>query len=144
MCSCLLCQEGKPEDRENDSDCEPSDTYFDSEDKNHKLTTLPSIKSTENKDIGVSKRPSKAKSQKHSPKIFSPINSPRTSPKISSPDPVVQSKKQPTTMLRLLSCRATDSVSATSLPDSPRLRKDYSSSSPDSDGEVIVCLCLVF
>jgi hypothetical protein len=24
------------------------------------------------------------------------------------------------------------------------LRKDYSSSSPDSDGEVIVCLCLLF
>lgn len=130
-------QEAMPEDRENDSDCERSDTYIDSEDKNQKLVTLRSIESTEIKEIGLSKRLSKAKSQKHSPKIFSPINSPRTSPKISSPDPVVQSKKQPTTMLRLLSCRATDSVSATSLPDSPRLRKDYSSSSPDSDGEVI-------
>lgn len=70
-------REGKPGDRENDSDCEPSDTYFDSEDKNHKLKTLPSIKSTENKDIGVSKRPSKAKSQKHSPKICSPMEGTR-------------------------------------------------------------------
>ena len=129
-----------PEDRKNDSDCEQSDTYIDSEEKNQKLVTLSSIESTESKEIGLSKRPAKAKSQKHSPRAFSP----RTSPKISSPNPVVQYKKEHTTLSRLLSCRDTDSISATSLPDSPRLRKDYSSSSPDSDGEVIVCLCLVF
>ncbi|KAJ6352091.1 hypothetical protein OIU76_001329 [Salix suchowensis] len=125
-------QEAMPEDRKNDSDCEQSDTYIDSEEKNQKLVTLSSIESTESKEIGLSKRPAKAKSQKHSPRAFSP----RTSPKISSPNPVVQYKKEHTTS-RLLSCRDTDSISATSLPDSPRLRKDYSSSSPDSDGEVI-------
>ncbi|CAK7346186.1 unnamed protein product [Dovyalis caffra] len=130
-------QEIMPEDREAGSDCEPSDTYL-NEGKNHKLIPLRSMKSTENKEMGLSKRPAKPKSQKHSPKIFSPIDSPRISPKTSSPNnPAVQRKKEGTTMLRLLSCRAMDSATATSLPDSPRLSKDYSSSSPDSDGEVI-------
>ncbi|KAJ6920882.1 hypothetical protein NC651_014452 [Populus alba x Populus x berolinensis] len=54
-------QEAMPEDRENDSDCERSDTCFDSEDKNQKLVTLRSIESTEIKEIGNQKNRSRTR-----------------------------------------------------------------------------------
>ncbi|KAJ6681024.1 RING-TYPE E3 UBIQUITIN TRANSFERASE [Salix koriyanagi] len=103
-------QEAMPEDRKNDSDCEQSDTYIDSEEKNQKLVTLGSIESTESKEIGLSKRPAKAK----------------------EPESILPEHSLPELHQRLVLL-----THATSLPDSPRLRKDYSSSSPDSDGEVI-------
>lgn len=78
------------------------------------------------------------RSRVHSPTIFSPLISPKTSPK------VVLSPKPDTAAfaVRLLSVKITDSAVATSLPASPGMSNDYSISSADSDVEVIVWLKL--
>lgn len=129
MYSCLSCQEAILEQREDDSDCEPNDTDIDSY----------TINLTENKKFGPSRRSFKEINQRHSPTIFSPMDSPRASPKFTCQDPDVHSKKRSSPMLRLLSNRAVDPKIATASPDSPSMNNDYSTSSPDSDSEVIVC-----
>lgn len=84
--------------------------------------------------------PSEIKNQVHSSSIFSPLDSPGiTSPKHLSPNGDEYCEKEPISMLRLFSNRITDSTVATPLPESPHTRNDYSISSAESDGEVMVC-----
>lgn len=113
------------EEDEEDSDNEPSDANVDSDDRTHKLVLpLPQFK---------------MKNPLYSPTVFSPITSPKTSPQTSSPKPdVLQPKNEHASLLRLKSLRVTDSTVATSLPVSPSGITDYSISSAESDGEVIV------
>ncbi|KAM0972721.1 hypothetical protein ACFX13_016402 [Malus domestica] len=115
-------QEGIPEENEDESDYEANDA----------IVALDEKESVENV------QPSVRKSRIHTPSIFSPFQSPRTSPKILSPKPdSVQSKNEATSVLRLFSTRMTDSAITTSLPASPVISNEFSISSADSDCEVI-------
>nr|AZL93829.1 U-box/WD40 protein [Ceanothus thyrsiflorus] len=119
-------KEGLVEEDEDDSDYEPSDANVDSDDRRG------SSKKTEDKESGTILQQFKMKNPLYSPTLFSPITSPQTS----SPKPDVQPKNEPASSLRLKSIRVTDSTVATSLPVSPRVISDYSTSSAESDGEV--------
>lgn len=125
------------EEVEYDADYEPNDEY-----KNTKNLVSPRVKMTEVKETGAKGQETRPKSRSPSV-IFSPVDSPRSSSsKHSSPksDKQVPSPRPPSglgrkdspSMLRLLSSR----VSTASLPLSPHMSNDYSTSSADSDGEV--------
>ena len=93
------------------------------------------------KEIESTVQPTKLMNRTRSPSIFSPVDSPKTSSsKNSSPKPDLNFKKESKSILRLLSCRITDSNYPASLPISPCKGNDHSISSAESDGEVIVCL----
>ncbi|KAA8528755.1 hypothetical protein F0562_036110 [Nyssa sinensis] len=127
---------GIPEENEDDSDNEP-DAHLDSEDKANRLVHLSSMRMNNNAETRPNIQPTKVKSRIHSPAIFSPIDSPKTSsPKNSFPKPDMHCKKESMSVLRLLSNRAMDSTISISLPVSPHLPNDSSISSSDSDGEV--------
>lgn len=118
-----LFQEGIPEENEDESDYEANDANVALDEKESVENVQPSVR----------------KSRIHTPSIFSPFQSPKTSPKILSPKPdSVQSKNEATSVLRLLSTRMTDSAITTSLPASPVIGNEFSISSADSDCEVIV------
>ncbi|KAL6216259.1 hypothetical protein ACLB2K_009482 [Fragaria x ananassa] len=107
-----------PEENEDDSDYEPHD---------------PNLASDHEKDeAGGKVQLSVLRSRVHSPTIFSPLISPKTSPKVLTPKSDTHGSA-----LRLLSVRITDSAVATSLPASPGMSNDYSISSADTDVEVI-------
>lgn len=91
----------------------------------------------EKDEAGGKVQSSVLRSRVHSPTIFSPLISPKTSPKVLTPKSDTHGSA-----LRLLSVRITDSAVATSLPASPGMSNDYSISSADSDVEVIVCFKL--
>lgn len=118
-----MCQEGIPEEDGDESDYEPNDA---------------TVASDHEKESGQKVQLSVTKSRIHTPTIFSPFDSPKTSPKILSPKPDMQGKNEATSVLRLLSTRMTDSAIATSLPASPGMSNEYSISSADSDCELIV------
>ncbi|KAK9946928.1 hypothetical protein M0R45_012367 [Rubus argutus] len=109
-------QEDIPEENEDDSDYEPNDANMTSD---HEKETVGKVQS------------SVLRSRVHSPTIFSPLISPKTSPKVFSPKPDTAASA-----LRLLSVKITDSAVATSLPASPGMSNDYSISSADSDVQV--------
>ncbi|KAJ7966871.1 RING-type E3 ubiquitin transferase [Quillaja saponaria] len=117
------------EENEDDSDYEPYDTFVNLNDKN------VDMKMAEDEETEL--RPWSTKNQVHSPTIFSPLDSPRTPSKISSLNPDVKCKKEPDSVLRLLSSRITEAATSTSPILSPHLSNDYSISSADSDNEVI-------
>lgn len=130
------------EENEDNSDYEPDSAYMDSEDKTYQVVSHSSMKMNIYKEMGPKVQPPKIRSQLPSSTSFSSTDSPKTSLKISSPKSDSHYHKGPTSVLRLLSSHAMDSTVSTSLPVSPRLCKDSSISSADSDGEVIVCLSL--
>lgn len=81
---------------------------------------------------------SKSSSQKHSPAVFTPADSPKApTPKNSSPKADYHSKDS-SPMLRLLSSRPIDSKVFASGSCSP-LHQDPGTSSGDSDNETPVC-----
>ncbi|KAL7175142.1 hypothetical protein ACSBR2_028862 [Camellia fascicularis] len=147
-------QEGIPEEEEekeeeDDPDIEPdAQEYY--ENRAHKVVSFssfnfskddktdPNLKPKKvNEETVLNMQLKKVNSRMHSPAIMSPMDSPRTpSPKISSPKLDMHCKKERTSVLRLLSNRAMDSATSSSLPASPRLCTDSSISSADSDGEV--------
>lgn len=138
--SWILCQEGLLEENEDESDYDQDDASMDSNDKAQKLHSPGSSKTINDKETGENVQTSKMKALIHSPTVFSPLCSPKPfPPNMSSPKPEVQCRNnEPITLLRLKSVRLTDSASATSLPVSPPMSNDYSTSSVDSDGEAIV------
>lgn len=124
-------------------DYEPKDASIDSEDKPNEVQSSKGMKMAKDKEIGLPLTPTKLMNQTHSPSILSPVDSPKTSSsRNSSPNkPDVNSKKEAKSILRLLSCRITDSSDAASLPVSPCKSNDHSISPVDSDVEVVV-VCL--
>ncbi|KAM5565133.1 putative E3 ubiquitin-protein ligase LIN-1 [Rosa sericea] len=110
-------QECIPEENKDESDYEPNNA---------------NMASDHEKETGGKVQSSVLRSRVHSPTVFSPLISPKTSPKVSSPKPDTAASA-----LRLLSVKITDSAVATSLPASPGMSNDYSISSADSDVEVI-------
>ncbi|KAK6290419.1 hypothetical protein POUND7_001960 [Theobroma cacao] len=132
--------DGVPEENEDDSECEPNDASIDYEDQCNEVQSSKGMKMTKDKEIGSALQPKKLRNRTHSPSIFSPLDTPKTSSsKSSSPKPEGNSRKESKSILRLLSCRITDSSDPTSLPISPCKSNDHSISSGESDGEVIVC-----
>ncbi|KAK9164469.1 hypothetical protein Syun_005371 [Stephania yunnanensis] len=80
---------------------------------------------------------SKVQSLRKKEQVHSPIKSPKSpSPKIQSPNPHANSKREPEPILRLLSGRLATSIPA-SLPESPNQYNEYSMSLSDFDGEMI-------
>ncbi|KAK9165179.1 hypothetical protein Scep_000370 [Stephania cephalantha] len=80
---------------------------------------------------------SKVQSLRKKEQVHSPIKSPKSpSPKIQSPNPHANSKREPEPILRLLSGRLATSISA-SLPESPNQYNEHSMSLSDFDGEMI-------
>ncbi|GAY64555.1 hypothetical protein CUMW_234440 [Citrus unshiu] len=124
------------EENEYESDYEPVDDYINSGNPNSASPSGAKMIKDEESEL-----------KEHVNPIFSPIDSPKTrSPKISSPKPDVQNlspktdvhgRKEPKSLLRLLSSRISHSPVPTSSPSSPQLSKDYSISSADSDGELV-------
>ncbi|WRX24164.1 WD40 repeat - like 10 [Theobroma cacao] len=130
--------DGVPEENEDDSECEPNDASIDYEDQCNEVQSSKGMKMTKDKEIGSALQPKKLRNRTHSPSIFSPLDTPKTSSsKSSSPKPEGNSRKESKSILRLLSCRITDSSDPTSLPISPCKSNDHSISSGESDGEVI-------
>ncbi|XWS59788.1 hypothetical protein CRYUN_Cryun08bG0151600 [Craigia yunnanensis] len=130
--------DGLPEENEDVYDCEPNDASMDSEDKFNEVQSSKGMKMTKDKEIGSTKQPTKLMNRTRSPSIFSPVDSPKTSsPKNSSARSDVNSEKESKLILRLLSCRITDSSDPASLPILPCKSIDHSISSAESDGEVI-------
>lgn len=126
---------GIPEEDEDES-YYGSDVFVESKDGAHE-EVLCSITN------GSNVHATKVKSRRESPQIFSPMDSPKTSPKTSSPKLDMYGKKESTSMLRLLSCRAVgamDSTISAYLPAAfPFRGHESSTSSADSDGEMTVC-----
>lgn len=124
------CQEGIPEEEEYESDNEPY-VFVGSVDKGNKFSS----------HIGMEMNPkigSKSNSQKHSPSVFTPADSPKApTPRNSSPKADSHSKDS-LSMLRLLSSRAMDDKVYASGSGSP-LHQDPGTSSGDSDNETPVC-----
>ncbi|XP_024026587.1 putative E3 ubiquitin-protein ligase LIN-1 [Morus notabilis] len=135
-------QEGLLEENEDESDYDQDDASMDSNDKAQRLHSPGSSKTINDKETEENVQTSKMKALIHSPTVFSPFCSPKPfPPNMSSPKPEVQCRNnEPVTLLRLKSVRLTDSASATSLPVSPPMSNDYSTSSVDSDGEAIEVL----
>ncbi|XWS67032.1 hypothetical protein CRYUN_Cryun05aG0251500 [Craigia yunnanensis] len=130
--------DGLPQENEDGSDYEHHDASVDSEDQSNEVQSSKGLKITKDKEIGSTVQPTKLMNRTRSPSIFSPVDSPKTSSsKNSSPKPHVNSKKESKSILRLLSCRITDSSDPASLPISPCKSNDHSISSAESDGEVI-------
>lgn len=121
------------EENEYDSDYEPNDDYINFENRNS--VSSSGVKMTEDKEIGEKGLESKPRTQVPSPPIFSPMDSPKTPPNVSSPKADVQNRKD---VLRLLSRRVSDCAMANSLPLSPHMNNDYSISSAESDSEMVV------
>lgn len=116
---------------------------MESKDRAQKIASHSSMRKNKDPEIGSNVLPTKVNSRKHSPKVFTPVDSPKVpTPKSSSPKPDFYSKKEPSSMLRLLSSRATDSKVSASMPASPFLNQDSGTSSGDSDNEMPVCLQL--
>lgn len=121
---------------EDASDYEQDDSFADS----HKLVSPMSMRIKEDLGCWPKLQQSKESSRDHSPTVFSPLDSPKTpSPKVSSSKQNLQMKREPASILRLLSRHImTDSSISASLPASPPLPNDTSSWSTDLDSEVIV------
>ncbi|KAL2468240.1 putative E3 ubiquitin-protein ligase [Forsythia ovata] len=116
-----------------------SNSGFIRTEKDDEASSYVSNSSTRVKDEGATlkRQPAMDNICGQSPSNSTRVNSPRSSTKISSPKAGTNSGKGPTSVLRLLSTRAMDSRSSTSLPDSPSLCDDNSIISPaDSDGEM--------
>lgn len=131
-----------PEENEDESDYEQDDVNVDFTDyKAQKLHSPGNSKTINDKESEQKvQQSSKMKSLIRSPTVFSPLCSPKTfPPNTSSLKPEVPGRNnEPVTLLRLKSIRLTNSTAATSLPVSPPMSNDYSTSSVDSDGEAIV------
>ncbi|KAF8410441.1 hypothetical protein HHK36_002970 [Tetracentron sinense] len=126
------------EENKDDSDSEYDDPYVDSEVNTLKLVSINNMQMNEDMGSGSIVQLTEKKDQIHSPINFSPMDSPKTpSPKVLSPNLNVRCKKEPQTVLRLLSGRLKDHTISTSLPASPRLCNDSIISSADSDGALI-------
>ncbi|CAK9178413.1 unnamed protein product [Ilex paraguariensis] len=124
------------EENEDDSDYEP-DANMESKDTAHKLVSHNSIGMNKDTETEPEVHQIEVMSRKNSPKIFSPVDSPNSpSKKVSSPKPEMLCKKEHTSVLRLLSSRNIDFKVSASLPDSPLLCRESSSSLKDSDGEM--------
>lgn len=136
--SCKRFQDGSLEENEDESEYEPDDGYVDFEDTSTRR--LRGVKMVDDKEAGPKALPSEIKNQGHSFSIFSPLDSPgAATSKNLSPNGDEYCEKEPISMLRLFPNRITDSTVATPLPESPHTRNDYSISSAESDGEVMVC-----
>lgn len=130
------------EENEDNSDYEPDSAYMESEDKTPQAIFHSRMKMNISTEMGPKVLPPKIRSQLSSSTTLCPKDFPKSLPNISSPKSDSYYHKAP--ILRLLSSRAMDSTVSTSLPVSPRLCNDFSLSSADSDGEVIVYLSLSF
>ncbi|KAF8022683.1 hypothetical protein BT93_F0259 [Corymbia citriodora subsp. variegata] len=121
----------------NDSEYENDEPSRVSEYKNRKLIALKSMKIVEEKSNRPEGIPYPAKVIL-SPKTFSPVDSPNTSSKLSSPKADTYGRREPAAVLRLLSGRIRDSTMSNSLPQSPCLNGDFSINSAKSDGEAVL------
>lgn len=145
------CQDEIPEECQDSGD--ESDAYMDrsngiipigylAEKDDDIVSVLSSRSIRSNKDIETasSRRSLRAMSQRQSPHNSSPSESPTTPcSRTSSPKSAKSFGKMQTSMLRLLSTRAMDSIS-NSLPISPLACNDNSSiSSTEADEEMAVC-----
>ena len=117
----------------------PDDAYMDSEDKTYQAVCHSSMQLNIHKEMAPKVQLSKIRCQISSSTRLSSTDSPKTSPKISSPELDSQYHKGPKSILRLVSSSFRDSTVSNSLPMSPTLCNDSSISSADSDCEVIVC-----
>lgn len=134
-------QEELTDKNNNDSESENDDPSMLSEFKNRRLISLKSMRIAEEKSNEPEGLHYPAKGRP-SPKIFSPVDSPKTTSKVSSPKADTYDRKEPAAVLRLLSGRVRDSTMSNSLPQSPRVNGDFSMNSANSDGEAIVCFLL--
>lgn len=122
---------------DNDSECDNDEPSTVSEYKNRRLISLKSMRIAEERSNGPKGLPYPAKVRR-SPKMFSPVDSPQTTSKVSSPKADIYDRKEPAAVLPLLSGRIRDSTMSNSLPQSPRLNDDFSINSAKSDGEAIL------
>ncbi|KAM7518165.1 hypothetical protein LguiB_017127 [Lonicera macranthoides] len=117
-----------------------SDVFVESKYGAHEEVPCSSTRMNKDAHNGSNIHAAKVKNRRGLPQVFSPMDSPKTSPKTSSPKLDMYGKKESTSMLRLLSCRAVgavDSTIPTYLPAaSPFRDHDSSTSSADSDGEM--------
>ncbi|KAK3023798.1 hypothetical protein RJ639_043414 [Escallonia herrerae] len=126
-----------PEENGNESDYETNVPVV-SKDRAQQVLSHSSNTMTNDAEKVLNVQSRKVKSRIHSPtNIFSPLDSPTTTTqKSSSPKPDMYSRKEATSMLRLLSTRTMDFAVSASLPVSPLLSHDSSTSPADSDGEM--------
>ncbi|KAL3733287.1 hypothetical protein ACJRO7_022762 [Eucalyptus globulus] len=122
---------------DNDSECDNDEPSTVSEYKNRRLISLKSMRIAEERSNGPKGLPYPAKVRR-SPKMFSPVDSPQTTSKVSSPKADKYDRKEPAAVLPPLSGRIRDSTMSNSLPQSPRLNDDFSINSAKSDGEAIL------
>ncbi|KAI3757273.1 hypothetical protein L6452_04807 [Arctium lappa] len=119
-------QEGIPEETD-ESDYEPE------EDRVHNIESIPTVKMSKDYKTGPNGHMLKEKNQSLSPQMFSPAISRRTSPKVSSSKQDGNDKV--TSILTLRATRTLDNKIITSLPTSPPVYHDLSTSSADTDYE---------
>lgn len=117
-----------------DSDDDLDDSYIDRDGKTQ-TTVSPRFKL---EDIEPKVHQLNQKNQIYSPPVFSPLDSPRATPKTSSSLHAIHTKGEPKS-LRLLSRRFSDTSISNSSPISPHMSTDHSISSEDSDNEIMVC-----
>lgn len=124
--SCKWFQDGSLDENEDKSEHEPDDGYADCEDTSTKRLHLRGVKMVDDTEAGPKALPSKIKNQVHPSSIFSPLDSPRTTPKILSINRDEHCEKEPVSMLQLYSNLIKGSAVDTLLPESPYTGNDYS------------------
>nr|D1FP57.1 RecName: Full=Putative E3 ubiquitin-protein ligase LIN-2; Short=LjLIN; AltName: Full=RING-type E3 ubiquitin transferase LIN-2 [Lotus japonicus]ACL14423.1 putative E3 ubiquitin ligase [Lotus japonicus] len=120
------------EENEDDSDSELDNESVDSDDKNNIFS--PGMKMMKYEGVETKVDLSCQRNQIPSPDIFSPLDSPRTAPNNSSPNPDMHSKRD-SKFLRLSSSRIREPTISDSLTSSPDISIDNIS---NADNEVMV------
>lgn len=86
----------------------------------------------------------KVKSRSQTPTNLSPVESPPApSTKDSPSEPDIRYRNEPASLLRLMSTRSKDSAASASIPGASPSYRNFSISSPDSDDETRVLICLL-
>ncbi|XP_052191307.1 putative E3 ubiquitin-protein ligase LIN-1 isoform X2 [Diospyros lotus] len=137
-------QEGIPEEDEDEiededvPDNEPdAHAHRDSQNEAPKLLSLRSFRLNNYEEHVPNLQARKMNDQMHSPKIASPMDTPKTSSsKLSSPKPDMHCKRESSSELSLLPSYVVDHTISSSLPVSPSLCNNSSGSSVDLDGEI--------
>ncbi|PIA57254.1 hypothetical protein AQUCO_00600175v1 [Aquilegia coerulea] len=120
---------------ENDCDYGSEDGELDMDSEVKTIAVLPNNLRID--DIGTRTKVMKSKNEwTHSSPLFSPISSPKTPSKFSTPSPSLNSKSDPEPLLRLLSSRITNVTISTPVPGTPLLLHDACISPAGSDGEL--------
>ncbi|XP_027091219.2 putative E3 ubiquitin-protein ligase LIN-1 isoform X2 [Coffea arabica] len=127
--------QGIPEESEDELDYEPEACE---ESTNRGVKAAPSYSSTIiNKDIEATLKvqATRVRSRNQTPNDFSPVDSPKKKESPSKPE--THGRKEPTSLLRLVSTRAKERTASASLADSPDSSRHSNISSVDNDNELM-------